>query len=100
MLDLVKKTLLIGAGLAVMTTEKMKDLTDELVKKGEISEKEAREALAELKKKSQQAKKEWEGKIEGSVRSIMNRMDIPSRKELDELRERLAKLEQPPKVKP
>lgn len=100
MLDLVKKTLLIGAGLAVMTTEKMKDLTDELVKKGEISQQEAREALADLKKKSLEAKKDWEGKIESSVRAIMNRMDIPSRKDLDELKERLAKLEQPPKVKP
>lgn len=99
MLDLLKKTLLVGAGLAVMTTDKMKELTDELVKKGELSEKEAREALAELKKKSQQAKADLEGKIEGTVKAIMKRMDIPSRKELDDLKERLEKLEQSPKAK-
>lgn len=99
MLDLVKKTLLIGAGLAVVTADKMKELTDELVRRGEISEQEAREALTELKQKTQQAKEDWEEKIERSVKAMMKRMDIPSRQDLDELKERLAKLEHPPKVK-
>ncbi|MCD6415353.1 MAG: hypothetical protein J7M08_01480 [Planctomycetes bacterium] len=36
MLDLIKKTLLTGAGLAVMTKEKIQELVGELVKKGPL----------------------------------------------------------------
>jgi len=35
MFDALRKAVLFGAGLAVMTTEKMKDFADELVKRGE-----------------------------------------------------------------
>lgn len=99
MQDFMKKAILMGAGLAVMTTDKIKELIDELVKKGELSEKEARETLEELKEKSKQTRKQWEEKIEDTISAVMNRMNIPSRKELDELKDRLAKLEQMKKAK-
>ncbi len=103
MLDALRKAVLFGAGLAVMTTEKMKDFADELVKRGEMSEKEAREALKEWIEKSKKARKDMEAKTESVVNSVvnnvLNRMNIPSRSELDELKERLAKLEQAKKSK-
>ena len=99
MFDALRKAVLFGAGLAVMTTEKMKDFAEELVKKGEMSEKEAREALKEWMEKSKQARKEMEDKTEAMVNKVMNRMNIPTRSELEELKERLAKLEQAKKAK-
>jgi polyhydroxyalkanoate synthesis regulator phasin len=99
MQDFIKRAFLMSAGLAVMTADKMKELMDELVKKGELSEKEARETLEELKEKSKQTKKEWEERIEDTIHVVMKRMNIPSCKELDELKDRLAKLEQLKKAK-
>ncbi|MDD5170762.1 MAG: hypothetical protein PHN75_18240 [Syntrophales bacterium] len=99
MLNFMKRAILMGAGLALMTTDKMKELTDEMVKKGELSEKEAREALAELKEKSKEAKKEWEGKVENAVRRAMKGLNIPSHQEVEELKKRLAKLEHAQKAK-
>ena len=99
MQDYMKKAILFSAGLAAMTSEKVKELMDELVTKGELSEKEARQALEEWKEKSKQTKKEWEEKIEGTIVGIMKRMNIPSRKEVDDLEERLARLEQSQKEK-
>jgi len=99
MFDALRKAVLFGAGLAVMTTEKMKDFADELVKRGEMSEKEARQALKEWMEKSKQACKDMEEKTESAVNNVLNRMNIPSRSELDELKERLAKLEQTKKTK-
>ncbi len=99
MFDALRKAVLFGAGLAVMTTEKMKDFAEELVKRGEMSEKEAREALKEWMEKSKQARKEMEDKTEAMVNKAMNRMNIPTRSELEELKERLAKLEQAKKAK-
>jgi len=99
MQDFMKKAILIGAGLAAVTTEKMKELVDELVKKGEMSEKEAREALEELKEKSQHIRDEWEHKIEEITEAAMKRMNIPTRREMEELKERLARLEAAAKEK-
>lgn len=99
MFDALRKAVLFGAGLAVMTTEKMKDFADELVKRGEMSEKDAKEALKEWMDKSKQARKEMEEKTESAVNNVLSRMNIPSRSELDELKERLAKLEQAKKTK-
>jgi len=93
MMDTLKKAVLMGAGLAVLTTEKMKEFFDEMVKKGELTEKEAREAFNEWREKSRQAKKDLETRIEGAVNKVMARANIPTRQELEELKERLAKLE-------
>jgi poly(hydroxyalkanoate) granule-associated protein len=93
MLEFLRKITLAGAGLAIMTTEKIQEAMDELVKKGELTEKEAREAVNEYVEKSKQAKKDLESKIEQWVSDCLNRMNIPTRKELDEIKQRLALLE-------
>jgi poly(hydroxyalkanoate) granule-associated protein len=93
MLDFIRKMTMAGAGLAIITTEKIQELADELVKKGEMTEKEAKEAVNEYIEKSKQAKKDLEGKMEQWVSGFLNRMNIPTRKDLDEIKERLARLE-------
>ncbi|MDQ5987426.1 MAG: hypothetical protein CSYNP_03166 [Syntrophus sp. SKADARSKE-3] len=98
MQEFMKKAILTGAGLALMTTDKIKEMVDELVKKGEMSEKEARETIEELKEKSKLVRTEWEARIDNTIQTVLKRMDIPTHKELDELRERLAKLEQAKKA--
>ncbi len=93
MLDYIRKMTLAGAGLAIMTTEKVQEIMDELVKKGEMTEKEAREAVSEFVEKSKQAKKDLEDKMEQTVTGLLKRLNIPTRKELEEIKERLARLE-------
>ncbi len=88
-----------GAGLAIMTTEKVQEIMDELVKKGEMTEKEAREAVSEFVEKSKQAKKDLEDKMEQTVTSLLNRLNIPTRKEVEEMKKRLARLEKGGKSK-
>jgi len=93
MLDYIRKITLAGAGLAIITTEKIQAIMDELVKKGEMTEKEAKEAVAEFVEKSKQAKKDLEEKIEQISSGLVKRMNVPTRKELDEIKERLDRLE-------
>jgi poly(hydroxyalkanoate) granule-associated protein len=99
MLDYIRKITLAGAGLAIMTTEKIQEIMDELVKKGEMTEKEAREAVSEFVEKSKQAKKDLEDKMEQTVTGLLNRLNIPTRKEVEEIKERLARLEEAGKSK-
>jgi len=93
MLSLLKKVMLTGVGLAVMTKEKAEELGRELVKKGEITEKEGKEFVEELLKKSEETKDDFEKKVEEVVKKALVRLDLATRKELDKLIERVAALE-------
>ena len=93
MFDLIKKTLLTGVGLAVMTKGKIQELVGELVKKGEISEKEGRELVAELLKKSEQAGKEWEAKVEGLVGKAVAKLKVATKDDIAELAAKITQLE-------
>jgi polyhydroxyalkanoate synthesis regulator phasin len=64
MLEFVKKAVLIGAGLAVLTTEKIEEAVQEIVQKGELTEKEGKDLIADLVAKSKGLKKEWGDRIE------------------------------------
>jgi polyhydroxyalkanoate synthesis regulator phasin len=99
MLDYIRKMTLAGAGLAIMTTEKIQEIMEELVKKGEMTEKEAREAVSEFVEKSKQAKKDLEDKMEQMATGLLNRMNVPTRKEIEEIKERLTRLEKSGKSK-
>jgi len=93
MIDLLKKTILIGVGLVSMTREKMEEIANDLVKRGELSEKEGRDLVDELLTKSKDAKKDFETRMEKMLADALNRLNIPTRKEIQELKQRIAILE-------
>lgn len=82
MLDALRKAALLGAGMTVMTTEKMNFLVTEMMKHGEMSEKEAREELEDWMDRSKKARKNIEEKTESAVNTVLNGMNIPSQSEL------------------
>ena len=93
MFDLIKKTLLTGVGLAAMTKDKIEELAKELTEKGKLTEKEGKDLVDDLLKKSEKAKKDLEAQIERVVKDTMKKMNIPSGEELSNLTKRVKKLE-------
>jgi polyhydroxyalkanoate synthesis regulator phasin len=83
----------LGAGLAVMTTEKIEAVVAELIKKGQLSEKEGKELAAELVARSLTAKKEMGEKVEKIMSDTLQKLNIPTRKDMEELKKRLERLE-------
>ncbi|MBW2040214.1 MAG: hypothetical protein JRI46_11620 [Deltaproteobacteria bacterium] len=92
MFDLIKKTMLTGLGLAFLTKDKVEELAKEFVKKGKLSEKEGKEFIDELSKKSEDAKKEVEGKIEKVARDTMKKMNLVTRDDFLKLEKQLKQL--------
>ena len=92
MLELMKKTMLTGIGLALKTTDELKDMVSELSEKGKLSEDEGREFLDDLISKCDEARSEFEERVEDSVRSVTKKMDLASRKEVNELKEEVKAL--------
>ena len=93
MFELIKKTIFIGAGLAAMTAEKIEAAVAEIVKKGEISEKEGKELVADLIEKSKETRLELGAKIEKMISDTLQRLHIPTQKDLEELKARIERLE-------
>ncbi len=92
-MDAMKKVMLIGVGLAAATRDKIEEVIGELVKKGELSEKEGREMAEALLERSKKIKDEMEKKIEKGVADALARLNIPTRKDWSDLKARIEALE-------
>jgi len=93
MYSLIKKSLLTGVGLAVMTKDKVRELGEELVKKGELSEKEGKELIDDLLEEAKKARKEFETRVERLVRDAMERVNVATKEDVAELAARIEQLE-------
>ncbi len=93
MMDYMKKAMLIGIGLAATTREKIEESITELVKKGELSEKEGKEMVNDLLERSKKMKEEMDKKVEKIVADTLSRLNIPSKKDVAELKGRIEALE-------
>jgi polyhydroxyalkanoate synthesis regulator phasin len=93
MFEFIKKTALFGAGLASMTAEKIEEAVNEIVKKGEITEKQGRELVHDLLERSAKARKELGERVETMLTETLQKLNIPTRKEIDELKARIERLE-------
>jgi polyhydroxyalkanoate synthesis regulator phasin len=85
MIDLIKKTMLAGVGLAAMTKDKVEELAEDLTKEGELSEKEAKKLLDDLLKRSKRAKKDLDKKMENVVMKVLKKMDVATKKDIARL---------------
>lgn len=93
MLDLIKKIMMTGVGMAAMTKEKIEELANEIAKKSKLSEKEGKKLINDLSKRSDTAKKDLESLVEKNVKNIMKKLNIATRDDITKLTKRIKKLE-------
>ena len=89
MIDVLKKSLYTGLGLAFMTREKIEDLSREMVKLGKLTEQEGRDLVAELTKKSEEAGRSVRVHIDNAVKQQLQRMNLVTRDDYNELKREL-----------
>ena len=92
MLDFIKKSMLTGIGIAMKTKDELEDWVREIVKKGEMSETEGRNFLDDIKKKSREAQKDLEDKIESKFKELLKKADIATRDEINALKDEIEEL--------
>ncbi|RKY25539.1 MAG: hypothetical protein DRP62_00900 [Planctomycetota bacterium] len=93
MLDSIHKMFLAGVGLAAMTKDKIDEHIKELVEKGKLTEKEAREMADDMLKKSEQARKDLQKQVEEFVKQTLQTIRVASKKDVEDLAARVEKLE-------
>ena len=93
MQDFIRKVKVLSVGLFYMGKEKVEETVAELIKKGEITEKEGRALVNELVAKSKEASKDLEGRIHKVMSDAQDKLHAPLKKEIDVLKKKIAKLE-------
>ena len=92
MSDLIKSVVLASLGILSLTREKAENLAKDLIRKGELLETDEAKFVKDLLEKAEKAGVEFEGKIAKSVKDTLKKLNIPTRKDLDEIKQKLDKL--------
>ena len=91
--ETIKKILLAGLGGLAMTGDKLDELKKKLVKEKEMNEKEAKGLIDELVKAGEDRWDEFEKAATEKIKEKLDSMNVPDRKELDQLKTRIDSLE-------
>lgn len=89
----VKKAFLAALGGVAVTGDKLDELKNKLVKENKMTEKEAKGFIDELVEAGEGKWKEFEKSAKEMMRKRLDSMDVPDRKELEELKSRIESLE-------
>ena len=92
MFELLKKTMMAGIGLALTTKDELEDFSKEMVKKGELSEKEGKKFLDELVKRYDEAAQKLEDRVERTVKEYLKKVDVVTSDELKALKREIREL--------
>lgn len=93
MLDTLRKLFLFGIGAVELTAENLRSAFDELVKRGELTEQDARELAADWLKRANERRAEWQRQIEEAIARQVDRLPFARQRDLDALAARVAALE-------
>jgi polyhydroxyalkanoate synthesis regulator phasin len=83
--DVVKKALLAGLG----AQEKVRELIDELVKKGEISKSQGAKIVKTWTEKADKRKENLSKDISELINKTFTRMNIPTKRDIQELNKKI-----------
>lgn len=89
MFDTVRKMMLVGLGVQ----EKAREMLDAMVEKGSISREEGDTMLNKLMGQAEANVDTVEAKLKEMVASLLSTMDLPTKRDLDELRAQVALLQ-------
>lgn len=94
MIDLIKKAMLTGVGLASISLDKIEDIAKELMEQGNLTEQEGRKLVQEMMGIAEKSKEQMEKQVNSYVEKAMNKMDVARKSDLDELRETIQQLQE------
>ena len=92
MIDLIKKALYTGVGFAVLTKEKAEELVKDLVQQAQFSEQEGKELLENVLKQSEQARNDFQAKLEEGVVAVVRRLNLATKDEVASLKAKVEDL--------
>ncbi|RMH95219.1 MAG: hypothetical protein D6681_13230 [Calditrichaeota bacterium] len=93
MKELLKKVFYFGVGTITVTAEKVEEIVDELIKRGEATQSERGKLIEEFLQKAREQEKAVATKVKDIIQRSRQELGIPSRQEIEALKQRVEALE-------
>jgi poly(hydroxyalkanoate) granule-associated protein len=92
----IRRVLLAGVGAVSVAQDEAEKFVNKLIEKGEIAEKDGRSLLNDLaenrKQRTQESGKRVSDELEKRMESLLNRMNIPTKSDIEQLSNKVAEL--------
>jgi polyhydroxyalkanoate synthesis regulator phasin len=85
--------LMLGVGTTSIVAEKIREVSDDLVKDGKLDPEQAKDVVDDLMQKLKSEQGNFEGTMQRQLRNILQDIGVPRQSEMDELRGRIDRLE-------
>jgi len=93
MLDNLKNMLDKGIDYAQETTDKITRKAQELARENNLTREDAKKLLEYVQKKSDEARQNIDSSVQDYIRTYLQKLDIPTREDVNKLEARIKKLE-------
>jgi len=91
-MSILKNTVLAGIGFAELTKKKAEELIDTLIKTGDLSKSEKKEAVLELLSKAETKTKETTSKVSKEIEKAIKSVSITKKSDIEALSKKIDKL--------
>jgi len=93
MKNIIEKSINLGLGIAATSKEKVENLVDDLIAKGQLEKQEKSKAVKEILDKLEKSETEFKKKTRTVVNETINNFGFASRKEVNNLKETISDLQ-------
>lgn len=91
--DLIERTFLVGVGAAAFTKDRVQELVEEFVHRGQLSTEEGREMVDRLVARSRDEARSAMKKADSSLQGTLRDLGLAPRREVEDLESRVRHLE-------
>lgn len=92
MIDLIKKAALTGIGIASLTSEKIEELSKELIEKGKMSEQEGEKFIQEMLSRAEESREALRKQTESIVNKVLGQVQLAKADDITKLQDEIEKL--------
>ncbi|HEY9782289.1 MAG TPA: phasin family protein [Leptolyngbyaceae cyanobacterium] len=89
----IKQLLMLGVGTTSLVTEKLREVSDDLVKDGKMNPEQAKEFIDNMMQQLKVDPSTFEAQLQRQIRNVLQDLGVPRQSEMDELRGRIDRLE-------
>ncbi|MGA7721138.1 MAG: hypothetical protein WCA84_08165 [Ignavibacteriaceae bacterium] len=93
MLDILKKSIYLGLGIATVTKEKVESLVDDLIEKGQLSTDDKSKTVQEILDNLDKSETDFKKKTFAVVNEAVNSLETSTQKDIEELKKLVSDLD-------
>ena len=89
----LQQLMMLGIGTTSLVAEKMREVSDDLVKDGKLDPEQAKAVMDDVVEQLKSEQGNWEEQMQRQMRNMMQDLGVARQSEVDELRGRIDRLE-------